>query len=43
MALEESGWPKRYGATAHATRLLGLNSQQDLAKRMNRLQIKEAL
>lgn len=41
-ALEEAGWPDQRGAQARAARLLGLNSQQDLGKRMQRLGIKTA-
>jgi DNA-binding NtrC family response regulator len=38
-ALNDSGWPDRHGAKSEATKLLGLNSQQDLSKRMKRLKI----
>ena len=41
-ALEDVGWPDRHGAKAEATKLLGLNSQQDLSKRMKRLRIEDS-
>ena len=40
-ALEEAGWPRAHGSKAQATRLLGLKSQQDLSKRLVRLDIQE--
>lgn len=40
-ALKEAGWPQSHGSKARTARLLGLKSQQDLAKRMKRLGIED--